>query len=350
MTTGPTLNIPGDDPAQQKVISLIITQVQARYGLDLSQDPVALERITAAVRQARRELEQRPEVEINLPYLSANAAGSIHLNRVLSRADFGLLSSGVREGAEPLDQASDAGAAPALRVKIELPAGKPVVTTVLMALTIAIYAVQLITGYVLGYDLPAALGMKANQLILQGQYWRLFTPIFLHGSPLHLGFNMYALYILGRRVERFYGSLRFLALYFIAGISGNIFSFYFTAAPSLGSSTAIFGLLGAEGIFIYQHRKLFGAQSRAALGQIVQVAVINLLIGLTPGIDNWGHVGGLIGGAIFSAFGGPRLRVAGSPPALRLENTRPNRAAGIGFVVQLIIMVGIVYLIILLRG
>ena len=79
-----------------------------------------------------------------------------------------------------------------------------------------------------------------------------------------------------------------------------------TKAPSLGSSTAIFGLLGAEAIFIVQHRDLLGAQYQTAFRQIAQVAIVNLFIGfVVPGIDNWGHIGGLIGGAIFTWFGGP---------------------------------------------
>ncbi len=168
--------------------------------------------------------------------------------------------------------------------------------------------------------------MKSNELIIAGEYWRLVTPIFLHGSILHLGFNLYALNILGRRVERYFGHIRFLGLFMIAGITGNLFSFIFTQAPSLGSSTAIFGLLGAEGIFIYQHRKLFGQQFKTALRQIVQVAVGNLVIGfLVPGIDNWGHIGGLIGGAVYTWFGGPSFQIVPSPPDLRLEDQRPKR-------------------------
>jgi rhomboid protease GluP len=174
--------------------------------------------------------------------------------------------------------------------------------------------------------------------------------MFLHGSILHLGFNMYALYILGRRVERFFGSFRFLGLYIIAGITGNMFSFFFTPSPSLGSSTAIFGLLGAEGVFIYQHRKLFGDQSRIALRQIVQVAAVNFLIGLSPRIDNWGHIGGLIGGVIYAWFTGPLFQVQGSPPLLHLEDKRAEAIPGIGFVIQLIMLIGLIALIIFFRG
>jgi rhomboid protease GluP len=340
---------PGNTSPNQKVISRILSEIYKRYGLDLGQDPVALGRIEGAVERARQELELKPEFEINLPFISANAAGPIHLVRLVTREDYGSIPPAGSLPDGPPDREHVGDTAVRQRIRIDLPDRKPVVTFLLLVITILIYGAQIMTDINLGYDLPAAIGMKSNQLIMDGQYWRLITPMFLHGSILHLGFNMYALYILGRRIERFYGSMRFLALYIIAGITGNMFSFFFTSAPSLGSSTAIFGLLGAEGIFIYQHRKLFGDQSRTALRQIIQVAAVNLLIGLSPGIDNWGHVGGLIGGVIFAGVGGPRFQIGGSSPALRLENIKSGWAAGIGFVLQLFMTAGLVYLILMIR-
>ena len=172
-----------------------------------------------------------------------------------------------------------------------------------------------------------------------GEYWRLITPMLLHGSIIHLGFNMYALYVLGRRIERFFGSLRFFGLYVIAGITGNVFSFIFTVSPSLGSSTAIFGLLGAEGVFIYQHREILGEQSKIALRQIGQVALINLIIGTSPGIDNWGHVGGLIGGAIFTLFAGPIYQIKRIQQQLQLEDQRQRILVGVVFVIQFLALI-----------
>jgi len=332
------------------LIAEILSDISSKYRLDLTQDPVAMKRISEAVDQACQALESRPEAEINLPHLSANPSGPIHYRRIVTRVELGLaLPETWRSMESPSRVETEEGQKPK-RVSIKLPDRKPVVTYGLMAITILIYGLQLLTNLTLGYDLPARLGLKANELILAGQYWRLVTPMFLHGSILHIGFNMYALYILGRRVERYFGSYRFLGLYFIAGITGNIFSFFFTTSPSLGASTAIFGILGAEGVFIYQHRKLFGEQSRVALWQIIQIAAINLLIGLTPGIDNWGHVGGLVGGVIFAGLSGPLFKIGGIPPALRLENSRSIRTASLGYVAQLIITAGLAYLIILTRG
>ncbi len=199
----------------------------------------------------------------------------------------------------------------------------PLVTYTLMGLAIAVYLLQMLTQSVFGVDVPAQLGMKINQLIAQGEVWRLITPVLLHGSIIHIAFNMYALYLFGPRLESSFGRWRFLALYLIGGFAGNVFSMMFTDAASLGSSTAIFGLLGAQGVFIYHNRKIFGEQvSKASLSRIIQVAVINLIIGLSPGIDNWGHIGGLLGGIIFTWLGGPLLEVQGIHPHHHLVDRR----------------------------
>ena len=170
----------------------------------------------------------------------------------------------------------------------------------------------------------------------------------LHGLPLHIAFNMYALYRIGPRLERYYGHWRFLALYVISGFGGNVFSMMFTEAPSLGSSTAIFGLIGAQGVFFYHNRKVFGPAFRQALNGIISIALINLFIGLSPGIDNWGHVGGLIGGVIFAWLGGPVLEVSGSYPDMALVDQRePNevfQATGVTALFFGILAAGALYL------
>jgi hypothetical protein len=100
---------------------------------------------------------------------------------------------------------------------------------------------------------------------------------------------------------------------------------YIRSQPSLGSSTAIFGLLGAEGIFLYRNREIFGSAAQRALTRIITIALINLVIGLSPGIDNWGHIGGLIGGTLFAWFAGPILKVEGVYPSLSVVDTRESR-------------------------
>lgn len=234
------------------------------------------------------------------------------------------------------------------RVSISAPQKRPIVTYTLLVITVIIFLLQEASKYIYGFDLVAGLGMKVNELILEGQYWRLFTPMFLHGSILHLGFNMYALYIFGPGLERYYKHGRFLLLFILGGFAGNVFSFVFSASPSLGSSTAIFALLAAEGVFLYQNQKVFGGVARRALNNIIMIAVVNLIIGLSPGIDNWGHMGGLLGGAIFAFLGGPILKVEGLSPNLHIVDTRETsdviRAALVDILIFGALAIGTIYM------
>jgi len=211
-------------------------------------------------------------------------------------------------------------------VAVRAPRRIAVVTYALLGLSVVIYLLQAGTEFGLGFDLPAALGAKINDSIREGQFWRFFTPMFLHGSILHILVNMYSLYNIGPVLEHHYGRSRFLMLYLLGGFAGNVISFMFSPRSSLGASTAIFGLLGAEAIFLYQNRALFGSTAKTALTQLAMLAGANLLIGLSPGIDNWGHIGGLLGGSLFAWFAGPLPRVVGLFPNLQLADTRTAQA------------------------
>lgn len=211
----------------------------------------------------------------------------------------------------------------------------PAITYTLFVLTVLIYLMQMGTKVLFGQDIPALLGKKINESIIAGEYWRFLTPMFLHGSLLHIGFNMYALIVIGAGLEKRFGHFRFLLLYCLGAVGGNVFSFLFSPAQSLGASTAIFGLLGAEMIFFYQNQKMFGNSARRALQNVITVAVINFVIGLSPGIDNWGHLGGLIGGLIFTWFGGPKLDIEGVFPNLNVidERTAQDQFIGAGLAI-----------------
>jgi len=233
-------------------------------------------------------------------------------------------------------------------VQVTLPSQVPYISYILLGMTILVYLLQMGTESYLGFDLPRAVGIKANELIQAGQYWRLFTPMLLHGSVTHILVNMYALYMFGPGLEQHFGHTRFLALYLLSGFAGNVISFTFSPAYSLGSSTAIFGLLGAQGVFLYQNRQLFGKNAQRALGNIILIGVVNLVIGLSPGIDNWGHIGGLLGGTAFTWFGGPVLQVRGYYPELRLQDEREPgdtlRAAAVVGLLFIALAVGIIFL------
>jgi len=223
---------------------------------------------------------------------------------------------------------------PPQAVNIALPSVLPRVTYAIMGVTIVVYLLQMASQSIFsGADYPAYIGMKINEAILAGQIWRLITPVLLHGSLMHIGFNMYALFVIGAGMESRMGHLRFLMLYLVGGFAGNVFSFYFTGANSLGASTAVFGLLAAEGVFLYLNKGLFGQRAQRALRNIVMVAGVNLFIGLSPGIDNWGHIGGLLGGLIFAWFGGPRWEVDGIYPLVQVVDRRNLRDAITGTLV-----------------
>jgi len=222
-------------------------------------------------------------------------------------------------------------------VRIAMPSLAPTATYIILGFTVLIYLLQMASMAMLGDDLPIMLGARVNELILKGQWWRFLTPVFLHGSVTHIFFNMYALLSLGSFLERQFGHGRFVLLYFLGAFAGNVFSFLLTEGYSVGASTAVFGLVAAEGIFFYQNRKLFGGQAKQAIGNAVFIIAINLFIGLSPGIDNWGHVGGLIGGAMFAWFAGPSWKVAGIYPDFRLEDQRELREITMGASVTLLV-------------
>ena len=189
---------------------------------------------------------------------------------------------------------------------------KPVLTYTLLGVTVGFYLLQLLSQFALGDDWLSILGIKFGPWIRAGELWRLITPVFLHGSILHIAFNMYGLFLFGPRLELRFGRARFALLYFLSAFAGNVLSFLLTPNPSLGASTAIFGLLAAEGMYLVQNRELIGERSRAEIINILVIAGYNLLIGFAGNrVDNWGHIGGLLGGLIFTWFGGPRFRLEG---------------------------------------
>ncbi len=230
-------------------------------------------------------------------------------------------------------------------VQVAAPNTRPLVTYSILVVTIVVYLFQLAGTYILGQDLAALLGMKINALIRAGQVWRLITPVFLHDSQLpyglaHIGFNMYALWLFGRGLESRFGHWRFFLLYFLSAYAGNVLSFLMTSGPSLGASTAIFGLLAAEGMFIYQNRQILGPRARPALLNVLYLAGINLLLGATlSGIDTFGHIGGLLGGVLFTWFGGPRWKLEGFYGSARLVDEREGHGALAGSIAVLLFFI-----------
>jgi membrane associated rhomboid family serine protease len=144
------------------------------------------------------------------------------------------------------------------------------------------------------YDGPGP-NIHAYPGIDDGAWYRLVTAMFIHYGVLHLLLNMWALWILGRQLEAVLGRGRFLALYLLAGIGGNVAAYLFSPnALSAGASTALFGLFAAYAIIV---RRLGGS-----LASVLPILLINLIITFTiPGISIAGHLGGLVTGGMIGA-------------------------------------------------
>lgn len=174
---------------------------------------------------------------------------------------------------------------------------KPLVTRILITINIIVFVLM----YVLGngsedsYTL-IRFGANVPQFIKAGEYYRLFTSAFLHIGLFHLICNNYALYIIGSQLESFLGKTKFIIVYLVSAICGNLMSLLFTTGISAGASGAIFGLLGSLLYFGYHYRVYLGNLIHS---QIIPVIVINLLLGfILPGINSSAHIGGLIGGIL----------------------------------------------------
>lgn len=140
-------------------------------------------------------------------------------------------------------------------------------------------------------------GAKFGPYIEAGQYYRLLTCAFLHGGLIHLLCNMYSLYILGPQINLVYGTLKYIVIYFISCITSSLMSFILSPYTiSVGASGAIFGLMGALIAFAFVERKKI---DKSFMSGLLQVLALNLLIGMSlSNIDNYGHIGGLLGGII----------------------------------------------------
>jgi membrane associated rhomboid family serine protease len=155
-------------------------------------------------------------------------------------------------------------------------------------------------------------GAKYNTLIMQGQYWRFITPIFLHVNALHVGLNMLNLLILGVYLEKLMGHMRLLFIYLVTGVISTIASFYFAPSElSVGASGAIFGLVGAYSIFILMHRRAMNRQGIPAIIELIVIVGLNLGLGIViPNVDNYAHVGGLISGCFLGWWFMPYYQVS----------------------------------------
>lgn len=175
-----------------------------------------------------------------------------------------------------------------------------ILTLFIIAINIVIF---LLTAFLSGSifninsNVLSDFGAKVNILIENGQVWRLLTCAFLHAGLIHIGCNMYSLYIIGPQINQIYGAKKYFVIYIISCITSSFLSYVMSPySLSVGASGGIFGLMGALLAFaIIERHKI----EKRYLSSLLQIIIINLFIGLSiQNIDNFGHIGGLVGGFI----------------------------------------------------
>jgi len=173
-------------------------------------------------------------------------------------------------------------------------------TTILIGINIVIF---LITAFLSRniFDINSKIliyfGAKSNILINQGQVWRLLACAFLHSGLVHIACNMYSLYIIGPQIQQIYGVKNYLYIYIISCITSSSLSYLMSPySIAVGASGGIFGLMGALLAFaIVERHKI----NKKYISSLMQIIIINLFIGLSiKNIDNFGHIGGLVGGIL----------------------------------------------------
>ena len=181
---------------------------------------------------------------------------------------------------------------------------KPYITMAVIAVNIIVFAVMSIFGNTLDAQYMAEHGAMYPPYVAEnGQYWRLFTSMFMHFGLMHILNNMVMLGAVGRIVEIAMGHVRFLIVYIAAGICGSVLSYVVMLhnndyAVSAGASGAIFGMVGALVWIVIVNRGFYEGISRQ---QVIFMVILMIYYGVsTSGVDNWDHLGGLAGGFIIS--------------------------------------------------
>ncbi len=176
---------------------------------------------------------------------------------------------------------------------------KPVMTYLLIAINTIVFLAMYLFGEG-SRDVSTLVYFGANYgaAVRNGEYYRLLTSAFVHIGLLHFIMNNYALYIIGAQIESFLGRFKYIVVYLLSAIMGNLLSIVFSEYISAGASGAIFGLFGALLFFGYHYRIYLGTVLKS---QVIPLIVLNLIIGFTiSGIDNAAHIGGLIGGYLLT--------------------------------------------------
>ena len=174
----------------------------------------------------------------------------------------------------------------------------------IIAVNIVLYAFSaFFSQNIVDMDMQTLVDMGAlfgPYVVLKGEWWRLFTAMFLHGGMTHILMNMFSLYLIGRGVEVYFEKKAYVSIYLFSGLIGGLASLYMHPnSVGIGASGAIFGVFGALAGFFLAHRDKIAAHSKAFMKDFAVVLGINLVLGLSiPSIDVSAHIGGLVIGLI----------------------------------------------------
>lgn len=210
-----------------------------------------------------------------------------------------------------------------------------IVTYILMLINLVFFILATIGDLTGRFDMYTMMSLN-HHYVINGEIYRLITSMFMHGSIFHFLTNMYSLYIIGGQLESFIGKKKYIIIYLFSGIVGNLLSCVVNgdASWSLGASGAIFGLMGALVYFGYHYRLYLDSALKT---QIIPLIILNLAIGfMLPNIDNFAHIGGLVGG-LFSSM------------ALGIKNRTTKNDSVTGTVCSITVVAFLVYLLFFAR-
>ncbi|MSU35886.1 MAG: rhomboid family intramembrane serine protease [Pedosphaera sp.] len=175
----------------------------------------------------------------------------------------------------------------------------PKLTLLLIAANVVMFIVQLGTGALSDQESILRAGALHRGSVLQGEVWRLVSCMFLHNGRDHLLGNCLVLYVVGMACEHGVGWCRTAVVYFFSGLSGSLLSVATSPGPSVGAFGAIFGLTGGLIIFLYRQRAVFYVREKRIGAVLGAWAAYQIIVGfMTPFVDNFAHIGGLLGGAL----------------------------------------------------
>jgi membrane associated rhomboid family serine protease len=275
---------------------------------------IALRKVTELVARQRYKPARRLATAVQILHPSAGLREQIALFRALeSRRNDGALHPWIQSASAQEDRlASAEGAARLGRVRRHRRVWSAPAVLVFILLNIAAFLFEISFGDWTAPETLHRLGaLEPYAVVMQGEYWRLFTALFLHGGSAHLLFNLFALYVLGPPLERSIGAVRFTACYLISGFGSSAGVVLLTVlglvhvAQLVGASGCVMGIVGAWAGLLLRHRHAPRAKQR--LANITMIIVIQVMFDLsTPQVSMAAHLCGLITGFVVGLVLAPR--------------------------------------------